>query len=329
MATAERTSGGTVPAPAAAGPSSWQKLKERLDIFSRSRVALAGALLVGFWIIIALFADNCLISPTCYAGVMRGDDITTWATSEQYQSWLSRYSPVEQFRGRNREGPSWDHWLGTDTRGRDIWARLAHGARPILTLAPIAVLIALMVGGTLGLVAGYFGGMVDEITMRILDAIISFPQILLYLVIIAALGASATNVVLAITIAGAPGIARLVRGLTLDIKTRDFIAAAQTRGENPLYIMFVEILPNARGPIIIDSMLRMGYAVFSIGTLGFLGLGLPPPSPDWGSIVQAGRTSIQAGRPWEALWGSVAIAMVVVGLNLIADGLSEETQRYR
>jgi peptide/nickel transport system permease protein len=329
MATAERTSGGTVPAPASAGPSPWQKFKGRLEIFSRSRVALAGVLLVGFWITVALFADNCLITPACYAGVLRGDDITTWATSEQYQSWLSRYSPVEQFRGRNREGPSWDHWLGTDTRGRDIWARLAHGARPILTLAPIAVLVALAIGGTLGLVAGYFGGIVDEITMRILDAIISFPQILLYLVIIAALGASATNVVLAITIAGAPGIARLVRGLTLDIKTRDFIAAAQTRGENPLYIMFVEILPNARGPIIIDSMLRMGYAVFSIGTLGFLGLGLPPPSPDWGSIVQAGRTSIQAGRPWEALWGSVAIAMVVVGLNLMADGLSEETQRYR
>ncbi|MFP4440629.1 MAG: ABC transporter permease [Chloroflexaceae bacterium] len=329
MATAERTSGGTVPAPAATEPSSWQKFKGRLEIFSRSRVALAGVLLVGFWIIVALFADNCLITPACYAGVLRGDDITQWATSEQYQSWLSRYSPVEQFRGRNREGPSWDHWLGTDTRGRDIWARLAHGARPILTLAPIAVLVALAVGGTLGLVAGYFGGLIDEITMRILDAIISFPQILLYLVIIAALGASATNVVLAITIAGAPGIARLVRGLTLDIKTRDFIAAAQTRGENPLYIMFVEILPNARGPIIIDSMLRMGYAVFSIGTLGFLGLGLPPPSPDWGSIVQAGRTSIQAGRPWEALWGSVAIAMVVVGLNLMADGLSEETQRYR
>ncbi len=330
MTTVEQTAGSAaLPRPSTSQPSRRQKFRETLAILTRSRVAVAGLFLVGFWVVIALFADNCLITPVCYASIMQGDDITVWATSDEYQSWLSRYSPVEQFRGRNREGPSWDHWLGTDSRGRDIWARLAHGARPILTLAPISVIVALIVGGTLGLVAGYTGGITDEITMRILDAIISFPQILLYLVIIAALGPSAFNVVLAITIAGAPGIARLVRGLTLDIKTRDFVAAAQTRGENRFYVMFVEILPNARGPIIIDSMLRVGYAVFSIGTLGFLGLGLPPPSPDWGSIVQAGRSSIQAGRPWEALWGSLAIAMVVVGLNLIADGLSEETQRYR
>ena len=120
-----------------------------------------------------------------------------------------------------------------------------------------------------------------------------------------------------------------MRSLTLDIKTRDFIAAAETRGESPWYIMFVEILPNARGPIIIDAMLRVGYAVFSIGTLGFLGLGLPPPSPDWGSMVSAGKSFIQAGHPWDALWASLAIAMVVVGLNLLADGVAEESQRYR
>ncbi len=152
---------------------------------------------------------------------------------------------------------------------------------------------------------------------------------LLYLVIIAALGPSITNIVIAITVAGAPGIARLVRSLTLDIKTRDFVAAAETRGESPWYIMFVEILPNARGPIIIDAMLRVGYAIFAIGTLGFLGLGLPPPSPDWGSIVNQGRSFIQSGHPWDALWASIGIAMLVVGLNLMADGLNEELQRYR
>ncbi|MBP1465088.1 ABC transporter permease [Candidatus Chloroploca sp. M-50] len=329
MATAEQTAGDQLPSPPATSTSRWQRLGTQLGLFRRSRIALVGLCLVGFWVVVALFADNCLVTPACYAGIVRGDDITTWATSDEYRSWLSRYSPVEQFRGRTREGPSWDHWLGTDTRGRDIWARLAHGSRLILTLAPLSVMVALLIGGTLGLLAGYYGGMVDEVTMRILDAIIAFPQILLYLVIIASFGASATNVLIAITIAGAPGIARLVRGLTLDIKTRDYVAAAQTQGERSWYIMVFEILPNARGPIIIDSMLRVGYAVFSIGTLGFLGLGLPPPSPDWGSIVQAGRSSIQAGRPWEALWGSLAIAMVVVGLNLIADGMSEETRRYR
>jgi peptide/nickel transport system permease protein len=305
--------------PVGAGLAAKRREATLWSALMRSPIFVVGLLLVGFWVVVALFADDCIISPACW----RGD------ASHESTPWLARYSPYEQFRGQIRQPPSPEHWLGTDSRGRDIWARLAHGARPILTLAPISVLLALVVGGTLGLIAGYYGGLMDESVMRILDAMIAFPQILIYLVIIAALGPSAVNVVLAITIAGAPGIARLVRSLALDIKTRDYIAAAQTRGDPPWYIMLVEILPNARGPIIVDAMLRIGYAVFAIGTLGFLGLGLPPPSPDWGSIVQVGRTAIQAGHPWEALFGSLAIAMLVVGLNLIADGLSEELQRYR
>jgi peptide/nickel transport system permease protein len=165
--------------------------------------------------------------------------------------------------------------------------------------------------------------------MRILDAMMAFPVILLYMIIIAAVGSSAVNVVLAIAIVGTPGIARLVRSLALDIRTRDYIRAAETRGENPFYIMFVEILPNARGPIIIDALLRIGYAIFAMGTLGFLGLGLPPPSSDWGSMVSAGRRYILAGSPWAALWPSLAIASLVIGLNRLADGLSEESTRYQ
>lgn len=302
-----------------AGKSRGQKVKEALGLLLRSKIAVAGLILVGFWVVVALFADNCIVSPSC------------WVGSDSYEPtpWLARYSPFEQFRGENLQGPSPTHWLGTDRNGRDLWARLAYGSRTILTLAPFSIIVALIIGGFLGVVAGYYGGLVDEITMRILDALMAFPQILLYLVIIAALGPSKLNIVLAITIAGAPGIARLVRGLTLDVKTRDYVAAAQTRGESAWYIMFVEILPNARGPIIIDAMLRVGYAVFAIGTLGFLGLGLPPPSPDWGSMVAAGKSFIQAGHPWDALWASIAIAMVVVGLNLLADGINEESQRYR
>ncbi len=165
--------------------------------------------------------------------------------------------------------------------------------------------------------------------MRLLDAMMAVPIILLYMIIMAALGASALNVVIAITIVGTPGIARLVRSLTLDIRTREYIRAAETRGENPWYIMFWEILPNARGPIIIDAMLRVGYAIFAMGTLGFLGLGIPPPSPDWGSMVAKAREFILAGSPWAALWPSVAIASLVVGLNLLADGLREESMRYQ
>jgi peptide/nickel transport system permease protein len=317
MAVADRTVGAAVPA-IPVRPSRWQKVRAGLEILLRSRVALVGLVLVGFWVIVAAFADDCIVRPAC------------WGGSKGYKPtpWLAVYSP-DQSTGKGMSAPGPGHWLGTDRNGRDLWARLAYGARIILTLAPLGVGAALVVGGFLGLAAGYFGGWVDEIIMRLLDAMIAFPQIILYMVIIAALGPSATNVVLAITIAGAPGIARLVRSLTLDIKTRDYVAAAQTRGESPWYIMFVEILPNASGPIIIDAMLRIGYAVFAIGTLGFLGLGLPPPSPDWGSIVNAGRKFIQAGHPWDALWASAATAMLVVGLNLLADGLNEETQRYR
>ena len=321
MAVIEQTpAGGTLPAPARpAAAARLSKALSGLSILTRSPIALVGLCLVGFWVIVALFADNCLVAPAC------------WAQSPDFTPtpWLARYSPYQQFTGAVLKAPSPDHWLGTDRQGRDLWARLAVGSRTILVLSPLAVLVALLVGGSLGLLAGYYGGLVDETVMRTLDMFLAFPQILLYMVIIAALGPSAVNIVLAITIAGAPGIARLVRSLTLDIKTRDYIAAAQTRGENPLYIMFVEILPNARGPIIIDAMLRVGYAVFAIGTLGFLGLGLPPPSPDWGSIVSQGRSFIQAGHPWDALFASAAVAMVVVGLNLMADGLSEELSRYR
>lgn len=296
-----------------------------MDVLFRSRVAVAGIVLVGFWFLVATFADDCIIRPQHWFTCLFSGE----TTYEDANPWLARYSPYEQFRGENLKAPSSAHWLGTDRYGRDLWARLAHGARTILTLAPFSILVALLVGGTLGVFAGYYGGLADEIIMRFLDALMAFPQILLYMIIIAAIGPSATNIVIAITIAGAPGIARLVRSLTLDIKTRDYVAAAQTRGESSLYIMFIEILPNARGPIIIDAMLRVGYAVFAIGTLGFLGLGLPPPSPDWGSIVNTGRKFIQAGHPWDALWGSISIAMLVVGLNLLADGINEETQRYR
>jgi peptide/nickel transport system permease protein len=300
-------------------------LREGLGLLRRSKTAMVGLALVLFWLVVALFADGLLFRPDVL--VSRPD---CWLKAEcGVAPLLARYDPQQSFRGQSLQGPSAEHWLGTDRQGRDLWARTAHGARIILVLAPLAVLIALAVGGVLGLIAGYFGGTIDETIMRILDALMAFPQVLLYLVILAALGPSVVNIIAAITIAGAPGIARLVRGLTLDIKTRDYIAAAQTRGESAWYIMFVEILPNARSPILIDSMLRVGYAVFAIGTLGFLGLGLPPPSPDWGSIVNAGRKYIQAGHIWDALWASLATASLVVGLNLLADGLQEEANRYR
>jgi peptide/nickel transport system permease protein len=286
---------------------------EGFSILLSSKIGMVGFAIVFFWVFVAVFAP-----------------------------FMTHYTPLEQDWKAPNQGPSSEHILGTDELGRDLWSRLIYGARVVLVLMPISeklwipggtalwgVIVALLVGTTLGLMGGYYGGWIDEVIMRLLDAMMAVPIILLYLIIMAALGASAVNVVIAITIVGTPGIARLVRSLTLDIRTREYIRAAETRGENPWYIMFMEILPNARGPIIIDAMLRVGYAIFAMGTLGFLGLGIPPPSPDWGSMVSKGREFILIGSPWAALWPSIAIASLVVGLNLLADGLREESLRYQ
>ena len=278
--------------------SDLRRLWENMSIIFRSRVAVIGMALVLFWVVVAIFAP--LIAP---------------------------HDPLAQNSKAINQGPSQVYPLGTDKLGRDVLSRLIYGARTILVLAPLSVLVSVTVGTCLGLLGGYFGGLVDEIIMRILDAIMAFPTILLYLIIISAIGPSAANVVVAITFVGAPGVARLVRSLTLDIRTRDYIRAAETRGEHPLYIMFVEILPNARGPLIIDSMLRVGYAIFAIGTLGFLGLGLPAPTPDWGGMINEARKYIWT-NPLGVLWPALAISSLVVGLNLFADGLREESTRY-
>ncbi len=275
------------------------RLRDAFSMIASSRVAMIGMILVVFWIAVAILAP--VIAP---------------------------YSSSAQDGQAVNKAPSVAHLLGTDHLGRDILSRLMYGSRTILTLAPLSVLAAVIVGTFLGLLGGYYGGLIDEVVMRILDAIMAFPTILLYLIIISAIGASAVNVVIAITFVGAPGIARLVRSLTLDIRVRDYIAAARLRGESPLYVMFAEILPNARGPLIIDSMLRVGYAVFAIGTLGFLGLGLPPPTPDWGGMIANARKFIWV-NPWGVLWPTLAIASLVVGLNLFADGLREESTRYQ
>ena len=294
-------------------PGILKRMWAGLSVVFASKIALVGLAIVMFWVIVAIFAP--LFTP---------------------------YTPLEQDWKAPNKGPSASHILGTDELGRDLWSRLIYGARVVLVLMPITenfwipggtaiwgVIVALIVGATLGLMGGYYGGWIDEIIMRLLDAMMAVPIILLYMIIMAALGASAINVVIAITIVGTPGIARLVRSLTLDIRTREYIRAAETRGENPWHIMFFEILPNARGPIIIDAMLRVGYAIFAMGTLGFLGLGIPPPSPDWGSMVAKGREFILTGSPYAALWPSIAIASLVVGLNLLADGLREESMRYQ
>lgn len=297
-------------------PKRNSKLRDALAIVLTSRIATIGLLMVLFWVVLGLVS-------------------LVWTPEDPNASLFTQ-----------NLGPNAENWLGTDSLGRDTLSRLMTGTQVILLKTrfpatwdlPISaipggvaiwgVLGSLAVGSIFGLNAGYRGGWADQIIMQALDAMIAFPRIVLYLVVIAALGQGDLVIILAIIITGAPGVARLARSLALDIKTRDYIRAAETRGESVWYIMFREILPNARGPLIVDGMLRVGYAIFTIATLGFLGIGLPPPDPDWGNMVDDARTFVRV-TPWPLLWPAFAISTLVIGLNLFADGVREELTRYQ
>ena len=211
-------------------------------------------------------------------------------------------------------------------QGRDILSRVLWGSRTVLTVAPVAVAVAYAIGSLLGLLAGYYRGWVDKLINRVSDIILSFPAIVLYIIVIMRFGPSALNIILAVIFIASPQIMRIVRGMTLELREREYIAAAKMRGESALYIMFVEILPNARGPLIVDACLRMGYTTIAIGVLGFLGLGLPPPDPDWGGMVKDSY-ALMSIYPHMSLFPAAAITSLVVGFSLLADGMREVSMR--
>lgn len=290
----------------------WQRLWQSASLIFDSRVATVGLCMVLFWLIVGIIS-------------------LFWTPHPPNASDFAQNLP-----------PNAANWLGTDYLGRDILSRLMQGTQVILLktrlpgeagvipggVAIWGVVGAMVFGAVLGLNAGYRGGWWDQGIMQVLDALLAFPVIVLYLVIVSALGRSDLVVVIAIIITGVPGMARLARSMAMDLKTRDYVRAAQTRGERVSYIMFREIMPNAMGPLLVDGMLRVGYAIFAIGTLGFLGIGLPPPDPDWGGMVNEARKNIFVNQ-WAVLWPAFAIASLVIGLNLLADGLREEITRYQ
>ncbi len=279
-------------------PGPLRRAAAGLGLLRESWPAMIGAALVAFWVVVALLAP-----------------------------WLAPYDPnANDYTALADPYPSAAHWLGTDNQGRDIVSRIIWGARTVLIVAPIAVAIAYLIGCTMGLLSGYKAGWWDVVLSRVSDVILSFPVIILYMIIIANFGASALNIIIAVTFTAAPQIMRIVRGLTLDLKNLDYVAAAKTRGEGDLYIMSVEILPNARGPLIVDACLRMGYTIIAIGVLGFLGLGLPPPDPDWGGMVKD-TYGMMAVFPHMSLLPAAAISSLVIGFNLLADGLREISLR--
>jgi peptide/nickel transport system permease protein len=281
--------------------SAWWQVVRSVGRLRETRLGLLGAGLVLFWILGALLAP--LLAP-----------FPPHATLTPFAPPGTAYAAGGRF------------WCGTDHLGRDILSRLLYGARTVLGYAPLATAAAYSVGIPLGLLAGYKGGWADEILSRLSDVILSFPVLVLYIIIIATIGASGVNIILAITFASAPGIMRIVRGLALEVRQRDYVAAAQIRGESLLYILGIEVLPNIVGPLVVDACLRLGYVIITIGVLGFLGLGLPPPSPDWGSMINETRTMAQV-FPWMALFPGLAIASLVLGLNLLADGLHDLARR--
>ena len=278
-----------------AAPANWKAIAKRVSRLSkRSPIALVGGAIVVFWVACALFAP-----------------------------WIAPYPPNKlDALAMAYPYPSAAHWLGVDNLGRDLLSRLIWGARTVLTVAPIAVGSAAALGIILGLLAGYRGGWIDAVIMRTGDTLLAFPRIILYLIIIARFGASAFNIILVVTVTNAPIIARIIRGVTLDVRNRDYVAAARMRGENIFYIMFVEILPNARGPLVVDLFLRLGFTTVTIGALGFLGVGLPPPDPDWGGMVKETYGMIFIW-PHMTLFPAAAISSLVIGFNFLATGLQE------
>lgn len=252
--------------------------------------------------------------------------VLAWALAAALAPFIAPYSPNAQHITAIEMVPSTHHWLGADALKRDILSRILWGARPVLTLAPLALMAAYTVGIALGLAAGYFGGWRDDVISRVVDILLSFPKIVIYVVLIATIGPSRANIVAAVVLVAAPGIARLTRGLTLEVRTQDYVAAARTRGESAAYIMLAEILPNIRGQLVVDACMRMGYTIIAIGVLGFLGLGLPPPDPDWGGMVREG-TPMLIAFPHIALFPCFAIITLVLGFNLLADGLQELDQK--
>ena len=268
---------------------------ERARLLLRSPPFLVGLAILLFWIGCAIFSRH-FVDPFA-------DDI------------LNGLAP-----------PSADHWFGTDQLGRDMFARVIAGARDILIVAPLATLLGVALGTALGLVMGFFPGVVDDVLSRIVEAVLALPLLILALLALSALGASNVTVVVAIGLSFMPIVARTVRAAVMTERSLDYVAAARLRGESALHLMFVEILPNVLPPIVVELTVRLGYAIFTVATLSFLGVGLQPPSSDWGLAISENYALIGGGYWWTVLFDALAIASLVIAINLIADAIQEAVE---
>jgi peptide/nickel transport system permease protein len=265
--------------------------REFLSNLVRQPAFVVGAVIILFWIVCAIFGQ-------IFAG-----------------------NPYSQNLLAINKAPSGAHWFGTDQLGRDMLARVLVGSRDILIIAPVATALGTILGTALGLVMGYFRGLVDDGLGRIVEAFLALPLVVTGILGVVALGASNVTLIIVIGIVFTPLIARTVRAAVLLERELDYVAAARLRGESSLYIMFVEILPNVLAPIMVEFTVRVGYAVFTLVTLSFLGFGLQPPTANWGADISMNYQLITVGYWWESLFDALAIASLVVAINMLATSI--------
>ncbi|MCX5913302.1 MAG: ABC transporter permease [Deltaproteobacteria bacterium] len=259
----------------------------------RNKLAVLGALLLLFLITVALLAP-----------------------------WVATHNPLKINIKERLQPPSQAHFFGTDGYGRDLFSRVVYGAAIALRVGFLSIVVAMSAGIILGLISGYYRGWIDAIIMRIMDAILSFPIILLAIGIMAVLGAGFANLMIALGLVYTPRFARLVRSSVLSIREKEYIEAARVTGCSDFTILFVHILPNCWAPVIIQATISFGYAILWEAALSFLGLGAPPPSPSWGSLLADGK-EVLTRAPWMTYFPGLAIAMAVLALNLFGDGLRD------
>ena len=237
---------------------------------------------------------------------------------------LARHDPIRVDLLRQLQPPSAEHWMGTDVQGRDVWARLIYGARISLAVGLISQSIALAIGLTLGLIAGYFGRWVDDLVMRLADVTLAFPTLLLLIAMVAALQPSLLVVFVTVGIVGWAGMARLVRGQVLVVRQLEYVHAARALGTPDGRIIARHVLPNVIAPVVIATTLGMAGAIMAEAALSFLGLGVQPPTPSWGAMIADGRDLSQLrSSPWTSLFPGLAIGVTVLGFNLLGDALRD------
>ena len=243
-------------------------------------------------------------------------------------SWIAPYDPFDQDLSSALSPPAADHWFGADQYGRDVLSRVLYGSRSALIVIIVADGLALVAGGALGLFAGFLGGLVDTVVMRLVDVLLAFPYLLLALIIVAALGPSLTNSIIAIGIINMPQHARLMRGQVLAVQNADYIWAARSVGATRLRVMLRHVLPNSFSPVLVMATLQAGSVVVETAGLSFLGLGAQPPSPDWGALLADGHSYFLTAW-WIATFPGLAIFVVVVGFNLLGDALRDQLDPRR